>query len=311
MKKVIGIDGGGTKTEFVLCDEAGSVLKRIVLTSSNPVDIGMDNSCNIIKSGITGLLNGDIKVDGMFAGISGGSVSNNKYIIASYIKEAFPDIKFNNGTDAINVISTELKNDDGVVLIAGTGCCAFAKRGNELLRIGGWGYLFDGAGGGYDIGNAAVRAVLNSYDDIGPETVLTELFKTQMNIDVPKEISKIYEGGKSYIASFAPLVFKGYEMSDNVSKNILEKTVDHWAIIIKKAMEKVPHSKKAALAGSIFKQNDIVLPMLRERMSCDCDIIVSHLPPVYGAVREALKIAGCTASEDTEFNFLKTYGEKQ
>ncbi|MBQ2889714.1 MAG: hypothetical protein IJE41_04590 [Clostridia bacterium] len=308
MKNIIGIDGGGTKTEFVLCDENANVLKRTVLSSSNPVDIGMDNACTVLKTGIAELLKDNATIDGMFAGISGGSVSDNKKIIASYIKEAFPSAHFDNGTDAMNVISTGLKEDDGVILIAGTGCCAFARKGKELFRTGGWGYLFDGAGGGYDLGSAAISAVLKAYDETSPKTVLTELFKSQMNIDAPMEISRIYAGGKRFIASFAPLVFKGYEMDDAVSKEILEKTVNHWAIIITKAMEKVPHSKKVALAGSLFKQKDIVLPMLKEKLSEDCEIILPQLPPVYGAVREALKIAGVYPSQEIEDNFLRTYG---
>lgn len=125
-----------------------------------------------------------------------------------------------------------------------------------------------------------------------------------MNIDAPMEISRIYAGGKRFIASFAPLVFKGYEMNDAVSKEILEKTVNHWEIIIKKAMEKVPNSKKVALAGSLFKQKDIVLPMLKEKLSEDCEIILPQLPPVYGAVREALKIAGIYPSQEIEENFV-------
>lgn len=308
MKNIIGIDGGGTKTEFVLCNEHGKVLKRTVLSSSNPIDIGMDNACNVLKSGITELLDGEIIIDGMFAGISGGSVSDNKRIIASYIRETFPTAHFNNGSDAMNVISTGLKEDDGVILIAGTGCCAFARKGNELIRIGGWGYLFDGAGGGYDLGRAAISAVLKAYDDVAPKTVLTELFKSKMNIDAPKEISRIYAGGKRYIASFAPLVFMGYKVNDVVSKEILEETIDHWVLIIKKALEKVPQSKKVALAGSLYKQKDIVLPMLKEKLSVDCEIILPELPPVYGAIREALKLADVYPTQEIEQNFLTTYG---
>ena len=33
-----------------------NVLKRTVLSSSNPVDIGMDNACTVLKTGITELL---------------------------------------------------------------------------------------------------------------------------------------------------------------------------------------------------------------------------------------------------------------
>lgn len=38
----LGIDGGGTKTEFVLVSSEGYVLKRLVKSGCNPNDIGYD-----------------------------------------------------------------------------------------------------------------------------------------------------------------------------------------------------------------------------------------------------------------------------
>ena len=39
---LIGIDGGGTKTEFVLFTEHGRILRRVKLSCSNPNDIGLE-----------------------------------------------------------------------------------------------------------------------------------------------------------------------------------------------------------------------------------------------------------------------------
>ena len=40
----LGIDGGGTKTEFLLVSENGDEISRITLGASNPVDIGMSKA---------------------------------------------------------------------------------------------------------------------------------------------------------------------------------------------------------------------------------------------------------------------------
>ena len=42
MEYYIGIDSGGTKTEFILADAEGSVISRAVDSGCNPLDIGVD-----------------------------------------------------------------------------------------------------------------------------------------------------------------------------------------------------------------------------------------------------------------------------
>ena len=42
MDYYIGVDSGGSKTEFVLADETGHVLQRAVDSGCNPLDKGPD-----------------------------------------------------------------------------------------------------------------------------------------------------------------------------------------------------------------------------------------------------------------------------
>ena len=53
-RSLLGIDGGATKTEFVLFYEDGHVLNRITLEGCNPNVCGIEKSCAILKSGIGG-----------------------------------------------------------------------------------------------------------------------------------------------------------------------------------------------------------------------------------------------------------------
>ncbi len=45
IRYLLGIDGGGTKTEFVLSHINGNEIARVVLGCSNPVNIGTENAC--------------------------------------------------------------------------------------------------------------------------------------------------------------------------------------------------------------------------------------------------------------------------
>lgn len=308
MKKIIGVDGGGTKTEFVVCNEFGICLKRVVLSSGNPVDIGMERLFALLEKGIGCLLSSfdEKTADSLFAGISGGSAADNKEKIYDFLLKIKAAKVFDNGSDAVNVISMGVEDDDGIALIAGTGSVAFAKKKNEIKRIGGWGYFFDGAGGGFDFGREALSAVYKYIDGTGEYTLLKELIENKLGEGADKALAKIYEGGKRYIAAFAPQVFEAYKQGDSVAERIVKRNTGHWINLIKTA-EKWVQTEKVVFAGSIFKQEEILLPLIKDGLDKKINPVIPKLPPVYGAVREAMKLCGMSCTERIKENFINSY----
>ena len=61
MRYIIGVDGGGTKTEIVLCDQNGCVIFRKVGNSSNPNDIGKEKAVEVVSNLIRDVLPKNIK----------------------------------------------------------------------------------------------------------------------------------------------------------------------------------------------------------------------------------------------------------
>lgn len=104
-KMMIGIDGGGTKTEFVLFSESGRVLNRIVLGGSNPNTVGMENAINILQLGIDTLLRIKGKISGIFVGAAGLDSGNNTSKIKKMLKEKYPKVKIRCENDVFNVIA--------------------------------------------------------------------------------------------------------------------------------------------------------------------------------------------------------------
>ena len=48
----LGIDGGGTKTDFALTDSEGNLLSRVILGASNPNDVGISAVQDVLLRGI-------------------------------------------------------------------------------------------------------------------------------------------------------------------------------------------------------------------------------------------------------------------
>ena len=58
IKYLLGIDGGGTKTEFLLTDLNGKEIGRLFFGASNPVSTGIENTYNILNKGIKEICKG-------------------------------------------------------------------------------------------------------------------------------------------------------------------------------------------------------------------------------------------------------------
>ena len=68
---LIGVDGGGSKTEFVLFRENGVLVKHIVLEGANPNFRGLEGSLAVFREGLSILLEPGMVLAGLFIGCAG------------------------------------------------------------------------------------------------------------------------------------------------------------------------------------------------------------------------------------------------
>lgn len=220
MELLIGIDGGGTKTDFLVCDSSGIVLKQIRTGPSNPVDIGIEQAIATLNGGLCEIQDSfpDCFIASIYAGLSGGSFGTMKQQINSRLRTLVsPKTIVENDTDGLNPMLYEFAGGDGAAVIAGTGSVGFCKKDGQVLRIGGYGYLFDKGGSGYDYGRDAIYHALCALDGKGEKTLIVKLLEARIG-DIRASLPDLYHKGKAYIASFAPIVFEAYRQGDTDCK---------------------------------------------------------------------------------------------
>ena len=251
-KTLIGVDAGGTKSEFVLIDETGTVLNRVLLDGCNPNVVGIDEVIRIAKRGIVLLRPREMNTAGIYFGGAGLVSSNFAEVLNHALKKTFPGIRVHCGSDATNVVSCASDPDRCVAAISGTGCVAFASLHGKITRLGGIGYLFEKAGGGFEIGRDAVSAALKDRDGIGEKTLLRELVEKKLAGDVWSKIQDFYKRDISYVASFAPLVSMAADAGDAVALAILRENSAHVAELIRSALKLTGKDAPVILSGSVF-----------------------------------------------------------
>ena len=317
MNGLIAVDGGGTKTEFILTDETGKVLfvKKYIGTNLN--SFGFDKAFATLEEGLMDFANiamkNNITISGAYFGLAGGVNGNNQQIVYDYFKNKyFRDIPFSNAGDDLNSINVGVKNaPNGIAVIAGTGSNVMLKRNGEVLpnpQLSGWGYLFDNGGSGFDYGREAVLAAKNEYNGLGEPTQITKMLEEKLGASVFDSLLQVYSKGPDFVASFAPIVFDAYRNGDKVAGQIIERQIQNVAIMINKGHDIIGRDldAKVGLVGGIFShEQEIIFPRLQQLIDKNLTLVLPQESQIYGALMEAAK----NANIKTDAKFLKNYQE--
>ena len=156
----IGVDGGGTKTEFILLDGAGTTVATHVSPGCNPSQVGPDTARALLVAGLEALLR-DAKIEN--AKISATQL----YMAGSPVfwRETAATLSgfgtVTTAPDSLPVLELATSGAPGLVLHAGTGSFVAARAPDGSVHYaGGLGWKLGDAGSGFDLGRRAIAAAL-------------------------------------------------------------------------------------------------------------------------------------------------------
>jgi len=292
IRSFVGVDGGGTKTEFLLIDETGKRIDSMVLEGCNPNTCGIQGAIGIIRRGLELLRPRTRNVAGIFVGGAGFDVGDHAERMISALKESYPGIAVGCANDIYNVIACSAQPDHCIAAISGTGCTVYSSLEGRVRRVGGLGYLFERYGSGYDIGRDAISAALWAEDGTGERTLLTDLVEEKLGGTAWDHIDTLYQSDISYIASFAPLVSQAAEQGDRVALDIMERSSEYMAKMIHAAQANAPGVHDVILSGSLLAKNDLFFQMVEKRLDPQLTLERVTWPPVWGACLQCARMCG-------------------
>lgn len=284
IKYLLGIDGGGTKTEFLLTDLNEKELSRVILGTSNPVNIGLENAKTVLRQGIEEVCRGiDHSQISVFAGLAGNSPSETKAEIHTFMRE-FGFGKYSNGTDADSALAVTLKGKDGVAVIMGTGIIAFCRSEGKIHRVGGRGYLIDKGTSGFRLGADALNTAFEYFDGRISDETIFRLVEKKLGKKLEACVSDIYAGGATFVASFAPIIFEAYNAGDKEAEKILDSASRETAKLINAANSYLKSNEKTIVCGGLSRQKDILMSAVSKYLNDGIKLEFSDEPMVAGAV---------------------------
>jgi N-acetylglucosamine kinase-like BadF-type ATPase len=304
MKYLIGIDGGGTKTDCAIADLSGKIICQTVGKPSNfliiEVERAIENLFTLIEDCLFEIQGDFSDVKQIVIGVAGAGREEDAKLLEKGFKDYseeqrihFKGVKV--VSDAHVALEGAFPNSSGCILIAGTGSILFGKdEQGKVHRVGGFGRLIGDEGSGYSIGRKALNAVTKEIDGRGESTTITELLNNKIDSGVSdKLINKVYKE-KLDVASVAKITIEAAENGDEIANKILSDEADELVLYIKAFLAKVPSRKlNISFSGSLIDSKNFYSELLKKKIKESLPMVKVVKPvssPVQGAILLAKRI---------------------
>ncbi len=290
-ERILGVEGGGTKTAWVLVERTEDGLR--------PVDQGRlppSNFCLTSPDRLRAIfrqLPSDVDRVGMFlAGVG----TDDRRSLEVLCAEIWPQARIVSGSDRESGLAAALGCGDGIVVNAGTGASVTGRRDDRVERAGGWGHILGDAGGGYYLSVQALRLILREYDLHRSEAQFTADILRALGLNTREELVRWAQtADKMQIAMLAPIIFEAGMNGEANAVKIIEEGAgvlcEYTAAVASRLHLLAP---KVMLLGGLFQRDSIYTHAFRRKLKKnmpDARVAMSEQPPEYGAAFLAAETA--------------------
>lgn len=298
MRRVLGIDAGGSKTVALLADAAGRVLGR---AQGGGANLRTHGELGVEKI-LHGLLEelgepGGPRPEAVALGIAGADRPEDDAVLRAILRRLGFRDRVVVTNDARIAFVAGSPGRVGLALVCGTGSIAWGRNARgDVARAGGWGWHLGDEGSGFWIGVRAVREALRASDGRGPSTRLQESLIAHFEIARPEQILRaVYDGEfpRHRVADFAVRVEEAALSGDEAARSILAAASNELVLAAASVRERLglsgsPHD--VVLSGGTFRAVPTLEAAVAERLAAPgARIEKLREEPAAGAVRLAVE----------------------
>lgn len=297
----LGIDGGGTKTAFVLCDSDGKIISTYKAGSCYFSVVGEKAVFDMLREGFEACTK-NIPQNEVFAYCGMPQIGELESVdngIVHIKKNIGFEIDF--GNDVLCASAGSLMFAPGIHLIAGTGSNATATdpQGN-CARVGGWGCEIRGdEASAYDIAIEMFHEFTKQSDGRHEKTLLYEALREKLSLDSDFEVCRFLlediKMQRDVIAGFSVFASELWQKGDKAIKAIFEHAADELCEIAAALKNQLNFGENAdvSYSGGVFKAGDAILVPLAEKLKrCGMTLKKPCAEPVIGSVLLAAREKG-------------------
>jgi N-acetylmuramic acid 6-phosphate etherase len=290
-EKILGVEGGGTKTSWVLVERGEAELRVLDQGKLPPANFRLATPDEL--RAIFRELPKEINRVGIF--LAGCGTEEDRQSLTRLCAEVWSQAKIVVGSDRDSGLAAALGHGDGIVVNAGSGSSITGRRDKRIENAGGWGHILGDAGGGYYLSLQALRLVLREYDLHRDEVKFTTKILRALSLNNLDELVRWAQtADKMEVAMLAPVVFEAAAAGDARVMEIIEEGArvlcEYTEAVATRLHALAP---KVVLLGGLFQRDSIYTHAFRRRLKRslpDARVTNSERAPEFGAAWLAAKM---------------------
>ncbi|MDG3439636.1 N-acetylglucosamine kinase [Nitrospirillum amazonense] len=310
----LGVDGGGTKTAFLLLNPEGAVLARHEGGSSYHPEVGVEGLRAVLNDGVRAVL--------AQAGLTPSAIRHAFFglptlgedpatdpVLTDAAGAAVAGGRYSCGNDMVGGWAGALACEDGIVITAGTGSIAYGEYQGRGARAGGWGEIFGDEGSAHWIGREGLALFSKMSDGRMPPGPLLDLvrarFQLARDIDLCGLVNRPGGAARSAVAQVSQTVAAAAQAGDAAATAIFVRAGGELARLAAavRAGLGVPDGEELALSyvGGVFRAGALVLDPFAAALEAGghrYHLQPPLLTPVVGAALYAARAAGIRFSRE-------------
>lgn len=315
MSTFLGVDGGGTTTTLCLVTDDGELVATLEAPScyylGQDAAEGRDLVTRVLGDAVPALLAAAGRepsaVTYAFVGLPAyGEVSADVAWLDAAPQAVLGHTRYRCDNDMVCGWAGSLALADGINVISGTGSMTYGRRGEQAVRVGGWGELFGDEGSGYWIGIRGLQAFGQMSDGRLPAGPLVDLLRERLHLaadlDVVDLVLGRWRGGRRQIAALSRLVVEAAQRGDEVAATILTDAASELVRLVTTTRQRLGFPLRETVpvsySGGVFSAPEVLDPFREQLTSGEqmVDLRAPRFPPVLGAALYAAHLAGSPLS---------------
>ena len=265
MKYLLGIDGGGSKTNILCMDMEGNVVGAASVGATYYRQDGIDTVIGRLRQGIEACLPAGCEAAACFGMPGFGDNVESDNAAAAQIAAAFPHIRFRFENDVVVGWGGALALMPGVNIVAGTGSIAYGRdKAGKSFRCGGWHEFFSDEGSGYWFGKQLLRIFSMESDGRMEKTALHGIVRERLGLkddyDINVLANDFYFHSRKETAALQRLMLEAARQGDPVVLDCYRQSARYLAQIVCSTIRQLDFADGVTVSysGGLFNLDDLI-----------------------------------------------------
>ena len=295
---VIGVDGGNTKTDLVAATLEGEVVAYVRGAGSNSHGPrGAAGSVDVIASLVDGLA----PVDHATYFLCGADVPSDIAELTAELEQRKWAASTTVDNDTFALLRAGTDRGDAVAVICGAGINSVGRNARgDVARYPALGGETGDWGGGEPLGREALYEASRAEDGRGEPTALVELVRSHFGAPSAVAVGEDVHYRRlpsARLGELAPGIVDVAAAGDPVARRLVERLADEVVALVARSLRDLGLDEAdVVLGGGMLAHDGFLAGLVADRLPAGAQPVFPSVPPVVGAVLDALERADAPAA---------------